>query len=343
VVGDLTAENLSTLEGYIADQCDQLKAAHTEPYADAPVNIKKQIDDLQASIATGRVDPRSAVGQRFKADHIPGSEAGKAYAKMKRDEAAAYRLEWAGAKKTSLKTQFQYRKGFQRIDTTKGQYRNIGQVIVNQGGWQDPEAIRGSLELAKQCLTMGPPWIMQHPQTRRMLLLELDFSYSEEMVEKWEEYKCALKASAAPTSTSQAKAQAKARAKAASSKPPTTTHTSTLHDKNKKLWADAAKLKTLFLQSTAKSTEIIGTIADAPEWAWANNKDNVGELTSAMKELKSSVSPWCRSFVTEDLPVVKKRTEGKTAETELGFFLALRPKIMHVLAIHTKLCKRHGS
>ena len=62
-------------------------------------------------------------------------------------------------------------------------------MLANEGGWDDDKAIQGCLRLVSQCLAMGGTWCMKHPQTRRMMFLELSFEWAEDMGTSWTTFK----------------------------------------------------------------------------------------------------------------------------------------------------------
>ena len=62
-------------------------------------------------------------------------------------------------------------------------------MLANEGGWDDDKAVQGSLRLVAQCVAMGGTWCMKHPQTRRMMFLELNFQWSEQMSTSWTTFK----------------------------------------------------------------------------------------------------------------------------------------------------------
>ena len=62
-------------------------------------------------------------------------------------------------------------------------------LLASEGGWDDDKAVQGSLRLVAQCLAMGGTWCMKHPQTRRMMFLELNFMWSEQMGTSWTTFK----------------------------------------------------------------------------------------------------------------------------------------------------------
>jgi len=88
-----------------------------------------------------------------------------------------------------------------------GEYLNAGQFVVAEGGWSDPEAVKGTLEAIAQCTALGPPWIGKHPQTKRTLYLRLRFMFKEQFTESWEDFRSFLGESIQENaSTPQAKA-----------------------------------------------------------------------------------------------------------------------------------------
>eukprot|EP00972_Heterocapsa_arctica_P047796 7049746-Heterocapsa_arctica.AAC.1 len=54
------------------------------------------------------------------------------------------------------------------------------QLVVDDGGFADPEAVKGATRLMKQNFEMGGAWVKTHPQTHRTLFLKLKFEYREE-------------------------------------------------------------------------------------------------------------------------------------------------------------------
>ena len=80
-------------------------------------------------------------------------------------------------------------KAWRRIDVDKGTYMTISQLVMDDGGWDDPHARAGADRLMRQNMAMGGPWVKMHPQTKRLLYLKLNFEYREEFEESWGSYK----------------------------------------------------------------------------------------------------------------------------------------------------------
>ena len=146
----------------------------------------KDFKILKEAIDTGRVDPRSALGQRFTTEHQKGTEAGDAYRKLDRKQAAEKRLEWAKKQFDNSTQGKSFRQTWRHVDTTKGTFKPFSKLVVGQGN--DWPSLVGALKLARKCSMMGHPWTMVHPQTERTLFLELEFSWKEEFEQAWSEF-----------------------------------------------------------------------------------------------------------------------------------------------------------
>ncbi len=53
------------------------------------------------------------------------------------------------------------------------------------GGWRSAEAQRGATNVAQQCLLLGHPWIIIHPQSQLTEFLYLSYSWREEFETAW--------------------------------------------------------------------------------------------------------------------------------------------------------------
>ena len=101
------------------------------------------------------------------------------------EEAKEHRMNWTKGLKGSMEESKSMIKVWKRIDTTKWPFRPLGRLIVDFGGWQDPAAIRGALTGATQCLTMGPPFIKIHPQTKMLLFAIAEMEFVETFEQAW--------------------------------------------------------------------------------------------------------------------------------------------------------------
>ena len=98
-------------------------------------------------------------------------------------------MQWLEQKMATFREKKVFKKSWQRVDKTKGEYLPMGAIIIKEGGWSDKSAVQGGIALMQKCMTMGEPWLMKNPQTGRMNYLRLQFSYSEEFKQSWGQFK----------------------------------------------------------------------------------------------------------------------------------------------------------
>ena len=87
------------------------------------------------------------------------AEEAKKYAALKRQEASDFRVQWVKQEYTKFKEERVFKKSWRRIDATKGKYMSVSQLVADDGGWSDPEAVLGSQRLIEKAVAMGDPWI----------------------------------------------------------------------------------------------------------------------------------------------------------------------------------------
>jgi hypothetical protein len=154
-----------------------------ETHARAPsFNNKEQslIDSIDAAIKLGKVETRSGLGNKFRSDSQAQDIKG-----MSNKEAAEFRMQWAMNLKQELIASKTVDKAWTRIDTNKYTYRPYGKMVLDFGGWSDPDAIKGATTGVLQCLLMGPPFIKQHPQTKMTLYAIAEIGWEETFTQSW--------------------------------------------------------------------------------------------------------------------------------------------------------------
>ena len=95
---------------------------------------------------------------------------------MNRDDAEEFRNNWLQQKNDSFIERKVYKKGWARVEDTMGEFKPLSKIVIDEGGWDDREAVHGALTLAMKCLAMGQPWVMRNPQTGRLMFVHLKFS-----------------------------------------------------------------------------------------------------------------------------------------------------------------------
>ena len=82
--------------------------------------------------------------------------------------------------------------------------KNASQIVRDQGGWKDNEALKGSLKLFARSILLSAgvvghtrsdderPWTMRCPRTDRVLYTELEYTWADTIEKSWAEFKTAL-------------------------------------------------------------------------------------------------------------------------------------------------------
>ena len=187
----LTAEKMNDFETALKPMTTASNRLMGDDMATMNLNKREQAIQKAYSDAVGQemVDPRSHIGQIFRKTIQGNSDEKDKYSKMTRPEASRFRLEWAKKEFTKFKDSKVATKTWRRVDTQKGDYLNMDQLVHDQGGWQSSRAVQGAVRLVRKCVAMGPPWMKKHPQTERLMFLRLHFQFVEEFDESWSHFK----------------------------------------------------------------------------------------------------------------------------------------------------------
>jgi len=187
----LTKETLFLHEQELAKQKTAIDGARTttSPMATLCEFDKKRLADMEKMVEGAWLNPRTTLGNEFRAELKAGKIDQHHYGNLSRGDANDFRVKWLAEKLQEFKQRKVHAKKYSRVDRTKGTYKYLGTLIVDSGGYGDREAINGSLTLAQKCLAMGSPWVMRHPQSERLMYLELSFDFAEEFKESWAEFK----------------------------------------------------------------------------------------------------------------------------------------------------------
>jgi hypothetical protein len=135
---------------------------------------------------SGVFEMREHIGQKFYRDHPNGSEAHKAYMMVKgREQKRLFRAQWAKETFGDVVRSKTRTSSFQHVDTTTGVYRPFGAIVMKEGGWQDPAAVRGAKLMAAKCCIMGGQSVSRNPLTERLEFFHLRREVSDKLVEAW--------------------------------------------------------------------------------------------------------------------------------------------------------------
>jgi hypothetical protein len=360
----VTEQNLKDMELTYKLQRDKL-ASEVEVLAGVLLvgHDKMRHDSFKDALTKGSVDPRTSLGVWFR-DALakkPVNEK-EAYGHMNRSEAAAFRLKWAKAEYDKFMDEKVHMRSWTRIDITKGHYRSVSQLVIDDGGWQDEDCIEGVQKLIEKALAMGDPWIRIHPQTGRMLFLKLSFEFAEEFAESWSSFRkqftsgttaagakagieqtsgIAGTADAVEDGTGTADADPKAKGKAKAKSQLKAKPKSQAPDKDKKfeeLWGKSVAARKFYLSTMATGVEIDQVISEDESWDWARNAQNQGKLKSLAADVRNSMSVFQKAFLSEEPSAIRKRFNKDVISVELCDLLL--KKQVNLLADWVKLLQK---
>ena len=248
------------------------------------------------------------------------------------------------------------------MDTQKGQYLNLDQLIKKEEAMTSDKGMAGVRLLIEKAVALGPPWIRVHPQTNRTLFLVLEFQFSEEFETSWAMLKMehenqSLKIDPIqkkPEETAQMQAvldtqipkeKAKAKAKTAPEAKAVAREEKKEVSKAKKefeqQWKEIQKLKNYVMKVTSSAIELDEQINVAIDWKWARNDQNQGELKRELLAVKCRYSDFHRRLMTEDPSILKKRFGADHLMSEMRTFIALKPEVETLAITVEKTKKRH--
>jgi hypothetical protein len=314
------------------------------------------------------------LGNKFRTE-MKGTEEGAKYQKLCRADAASFRLEWAKSKLKDMIERKVHVQGWQRVDKTKGRYRNLGRLVQDLGGFSCGEAIRGACTAARKCTMMGSPWIRRHPQTNLLEYLVLELEFEECFSQSWQHYKETVTNTAGDSTGHQRaisgeaggltdKKGIEAKGKGAEPKqhaiaegsgqaggdpgvvPPAPKPPPTPKDPAKQKFAaltkDALKQKTLFHAATSGYVQLVQSIESDASWEWARGS-RLTALKAASEVLKSELNEWHREFlVSGDLSAMRKLYTSDRIAVELASFVKCAPKIEALQCITKAMYRAHA-
>jgi hypothetical protein len=315
---------------------------------------------LDEALKTGRIDSRSSLANYLRKKLTPGQK--EDLKKMTSEAQKTFRMEFARTQMGSFTSSKSHTKSWRRIDTQKGHYLNLDQLIRKEEAGDSEKGMAGVRLLIQQAVALGPPWIRVHPQTNRTLFLVLDFQFSEDFETSWAMLKCehenqALKIDPIqnkPEETAPMKAvldtqipkeKAKAKAKTAPEAKAAARDEKKEVSKAKKefeqQWKEIQKLKNYVMKVTSSAIELNEQINEAEDWRWAKNEGNQGELNRLLRAVKSRYSDFHRRLITEDSAMLKRHYGDEFLVAEMKTFNALKPEVEKLSATVEKMKKRH--
>jgi hypothetical protein len=340
---------VEAMEMMVKIASEHKKIGHVMDEANLTPVERKEYARLQAAAKAGSFDTQSYLGNQFRKFLKSHPEKDEQYKCQNRAEAAEFRASWLKDSLEKWKEQRRETNSWSRVDTTQGHYMNFARLVKFWGGWKADEAIKGSVAAAQKCLCMGPPWLHVHPQAGFVEFLILDFGFTENFKQAWEQFRTEYSAGdnvaakqledpAAEVPEKNAKknkgeSAAEAEPKEKKQRGSKTEEKPAQKDKvtkstliiekldNAGLWREANKLKSKFQQASSAFMEVSDKIAHDPAWDWHQGK-NEARLTEAHTAIKNVLTDFHKRYMmSADVGSMKKSYSTATCEIELRSFL----------------------
>ena len=375
----LTAGNVAKLQKTLFKAAHEAVNAPRRPSDDLKSddeigkNDKKIRAALEQVLATGKFDPRSGYGNKFRTALNNDADQKRLYDNMSKDAARDFRLNWAKTTLDSIVKKKTTTTEWSKSDKDKYRYRTFGAMVKDFGGWRDQSAIDGASRAAMKCILMGPPWVDTHPQSEMATFAILDKSWEEVFSQRWsetrEEWSNAVGSGrpaapsaprpAAPSAPQPAIAAAAAKVDATcDEEAPAAKKRRTKGDKGQlepsevvlpgesakgdkkevaKKLRDATKFKVDFASACHKALELLQCIEKEEAWSWARG-DKMPKLKVLVSNLKKELTPWGSAFMMEsDMSKLRKQNTTDKLNAELDSLLALQQRVKEVTQFTDKL------
>ena len=144
------------------------------PSAPEGVEADAEIAKWAQALEKGIIEPRSYLMKVFLKEHAKGTEAGKQFAEHTSYAAKReFRRQWLEVKKNNAVESASHRHTVTKTDGEMGNYLAVGPLVIAEGGWSDPAAVRAAKCLVVKALQRGGDWLWHDPQTERLEFLTI--------------------------------------------------------------------------------------------------------------------------------------------------------------------------
>jgi hypothetical protein len=92
---------------------------------------------LRAVVAAGFLNPRGSAGQFWREAKVESEVLRGEIEGMGSDELKQFKVDWASMEANKLEAEYRVVRSFQQVDKKVGKMRNLGKIIVSQGGRSD--------------------------------------------------------------------------------------------------------------------------------------------------------------------------------------------------------------
>ena len=318
------------------------------------VNPRDKMETALAEASTsGRVDPRSALGQRFLAESKKNEQLAKEYNACLGVKAKAdFRAAWASEKWRTICEQRIEQTTQSFSEFSKGKYMSLAKAVQESGG--NALAVAAVRTRLSKCLELGPPFVRISPWTEQLEILMVEDGMEQRFEQLWmqrltaEPVHCpnAPEPDQRPKKHSKNETPSKAALKDdAASTPPAkqrkTDMPPSVADKGEskglvmQRMKAMEKKKAVIVAAVSNASELIGIIGHDDSWAWARNEQNLGALEAMLKEVSKLKNEFAKSWLTLESHAVRSIFEPTLILQELSGTVPALEKA--AVALHDKV------
>ena len=358
------------LSAYIEETMSQFGDLTTKEHADKFFSEKPLAEETAEEVAALKqyledgCPAKGSIGRAHARALEKNDELNTAYKKASVSQKQKLREDYTKERLVQCQKFKVHSRNHRKIDVSKGRYKLPFRILKDQGGKDDPEAIKGTKMILYRCLRMGFPYVSRDWQSGRVEFLVFERGVDELFEENWKIYEqefsnverqpaaTALPSSCGATAvvpssgvapaatekdsegepaakrqklmTTPAKPKAKGKAKAKSKASSTTTPTKTAEP-----LTIARNISSMYASSMTSAEDLLAEIESAESWKFSQ-KYGPGfteDLRNAMWECKSAISDFQREFSASDLNDLKQKYSDAELQVHLMSFENLEPFI----------------
>ena len=185
---DINESNAKQIDKSLKSIFESLKTTnnpHAEEMFKGNKHDLKTFNKLKEMAASGTFDTQHNLAHQLRKAVKKDPSIKKVDSKNGQD----WKLKWVSAALEEMKSKYVIEVSWRKIETTKWVYRTFGALVIHLGGWNDPAAIEGATNGVIQSMSMGPPFVKMHPQTKMLMFAIAEMEWAEVFEEAWKETK----------------------------------------------------------------------------------------------------------------------------------------------------------
>lgn len=329
------------------------------PNKDKVEQIDKKKHGAFLDMMVGQWNSKSYIGNLWRKEFPKGSPQAQHLTEMTPEQLDKFRKDWCKGHVEKLEMKKIQTTSWARVDKTKGKYRTLGNMVVEFGGWECEDAVKGALTVASKCTGLGPPWCKKHAQSELLEFLLLETEFEETFSTSWQMFKEEILSQEQPSipnesgitgvnpksSTSTAgepSAAAKAKAVAAKAKGtiavPKTSPPKQADNKSRlevaSMVKETSKVRRDYQSASAQYLDITSNMEEKQEWAWAKTSPMINKFKETWQHLALQVTDVGKEYIiSDDIADMRKKYTDARLMDELRRFMGMKETIQQILDI----------